>query len=362
MMGSLSVSQQQLVEIAKALTHNIKLLIMDEPTTALGEKETEALFDVIRELKSNGVSVIYISHRLEEIGRIADRITILKDGKYVKTMDGRFTDKNELIRLLAGRDIVSAKKETNENLKDAPIALEVRNLETSSVLSDINFTLRKGEVLGFAGLMGSGRTLTAKAICGIVPKTAGEVLINGKKVDITSPKKAAECGICYLSEDRNADGMIQSRSIIANSVISSLDNYETGLVLDDDRMLNDAVEYNRKMKTKYSDPHAPINSLSGGNCQKVIIAKWLIRNLPIMIFDEPTKGIDVGAKDEIYQIIKDIVNKGNSVVLISSETDELMRNCDRIMVMCEGRISGEMDIADATPEKIVKYAMGGKNE
>ena len=362
MMGSLSVSQQQLVEIAKALTHNIKLLIMDEPTTALGEKETEALFNVIRELKAHGVSVIYISHRLEEIGQIADRITILKDGKYVKTMDGKFTDKNELIRLLAGRDIVSTKKETNEKLKDAPTVLEVRNLETNSVLSDINFTLRKGEVLGFAGLMGSGRTLTSKAICGIVPKISGEVLVNGKKVDITSPKKAAECGICYLSEDRNIDGMIQSRSIIANSVISSLDNYATGLVLDDDRMLNDAVEYNRKMKTKYSDPHAPINSLSGGNCQKVIIAKWLIRNLPIMIFDEPTKGIDVGAKDEIYQIIRDIVDKGNSVILISSETDELMQNCDRIIVMCEGRISGEMDISDATPEKIVKYAMGGKNE
>ena len=363
MMGSLTVSQQQLVEIAKALTYDIKLLIMDEPTTALGEKETEILFDIIRELKENGVSIIYISHRLEEIGQIADRITILKDGRYVKTLDGRSTEKNELIRLLAGRDIVSAKKETNKKLKDAPVILEVRNLETSSILSDINFTLRKGEVLGFAGLMGSGRTLTAKTICGIVPKTNGEILVNGKKVNITSPEKAAECGICYLSEDRNTDGMIQSRSIIANSVISSLDNYEKGLILDDNKMLNDAVEYNRKMKTKYSDPHDPINSLSGGNCQKVIIAKWLIRNLPIMIFDEPTKGIDIGAKDEIYQIIKDIVNKGISVILISSEISELMQNCDRIIVMCEGRISGEMDIADATPEKILKYAMEAeKNE
>lgn len=360
MMGSLSISQQQLVEIAKALTHNIKLLIMDEPTTALGDKETEALFDVIRELKASGVSVIYISHRLEEIGRIADRITILKDGKFVKTTDGKFTDKNELIRLLAGRDIVSVRKETNEKLKNAPVVLEIRHLETAGIVSDISFSLRQGEVLGFAGLMGSGRTLTSKTICGIVPKLSGEVLINGKPVDITSPKKAAEYGICYLSEDRNADGMIQSRSIIANSVISSLDRYKSGLVLDDSRMLGDAVEYNRKMKTKYSDPHAPINSLSGGNCQKVIIAKWLIRNLPIMIFDEPTKGIDIGAKDEIYQIIKDIASKGNSVILISSETDELMQNCDRIIVMCEGRISGEMDISDATPEKIVKYAMGGR--
>lgn len=362
LIGELTVSQRQLVEIAKALTYNIKLLIMDEPTTALGETETEALFDVIRELKTRGVSVIYISHRLEEIGKIADRITVLKDGKLVRTMNAGDADKNELIRLLAGRDIVSVRKATDEKLKDAPVVLEVKGLGTDSFLSDISFTLRQGEVLGLAGLMGSGRTLTSKVICGIVPKSTGEVFINGKKADIRSPKEAAEYGICYLSEDRNTDGMIQSRSIIANSVISSLDRYQTGLVLDDEKMLRDAVEYNKKMKTKYPDPHAPINSLSGGNAQKVIIAKWLIRDLPIMIFDEPTKGIDVGAKDEIYGIIKDIVKAGHSVILISSETDELLQNCDRILVMCEGRISGETDIADATPEKIVRFAMGGKHE
>lgn len=359
-MGSLPVAKQQLVEIAKALTFQIKLLVMDEPTTALGEKETALLFEIIRSLKKQGISVIYISHRLEEIGQIADRITILKDGKYVKTLDGRTTEKDELIRLLAGRDIISAKKEPNAARKNAPTVLEVRNLVSQT--TQVSFHLRQGEVLGFAGLMGSGRTETARAICGIDPKLKGEILICGKPVKISSPKDAAECGICYLSEDRNLEGMIQNRSIIANSVISSLDRYEKGLVLDDKRMLDDAVEYNRRLKTKYSDPHAPISSLSGGNCQKVIIARWLIRDLPILIFDEPTKGIDVGARDEIYQIIRDAVKTGHSVIMISSETEELMQNCDRIIVMSEGRISGEMDIACATSEKIMEYAMGGSHE
>lgn len=362
MMGSLTVAKQQLVEIAKALTFNIKLLVMDEPTTALGEKETAILFDIIRSLKQQGVSVIYISHRLDEIGQIADRITIMKDGKYVKTLDGKSTEKDELIRLLAGRDIVSAKKETNDALKDAPVVLEVKNLSTKTLLNDVSFSLREGEILGFAGLMGSGRTETAKAICGIDRKSGGEILIRGKSVKIHSPKDAADCGICYLSEDRILEGMIQNRSIIANSVISSLDRYEKGFSLNDKKMLEDAVEYNRRIKTKYSDPHAPISSLSGGNIQKVIISRWLIRDLPILIFDEPTKGIDVGSKDEIYRIIHDIAENGHSVIIISSETEELMRNCDRIIVMSEGRVSGEMNIADATSEKIMEYAMGENHE
>lgn len=359
-MGSLTVAKQQLVEIAKALTFHVKLLVMDEPTTALGDKETALLFKIIRSLKAQGVSVIYISHRLEEIGQIADRITVLKDGRFVTTLDGKTTEKEELIRLLAGRDIVSGKKESKPALKDAPKVLEVRNLQMRSIPSDISFSLGKGEILGLAGLMGSGRTETAKAICGIDPKIAGEIRINGKAVKINSPKDAAKHGICYLSEDRNREGMIQNRSIIANSIISSLNRYQEGFKLNDKRMLEDAVEANRRLNTKYSDPHAPITSLSGGNCQKVIISRWLIRDLPILIFDEPTKGIDVGSKDEIYRIIQEIAKDGHSVIIISSETDELMRNCDRIIVLSEGRVSGELDAAEATPEKIMEYAMGGK--
>ena len=231
-----------------------------------------------------------------------------------------------------------------------------------SMPSDISFSLRQGEILGLAGLMGSGRTETAKAICGIDAKMSGEIRIDGKPVRIRSPKDAAKYGICYLSEDRNTEGMIQNRSIIANSVISSLDRYEEGLRLNDKKMLEDAVEYNRRLNTKYSDPHKPISSLSGGNRQKVIIARWLIRDMPILIFDEPTKGIDVGSRDEIYRIIQEIAKDGHSVIIISSETEELMRNCDRIIVLREGRVSGELVIADATPEKIMEYAMGANHE
>ena len=242
LMGSLPVAKQQLVEIAKSLTFDIKLLVMDEPTTALGEKETELLFKIIRSLKEQGVSVIYISHRLEEIGQIADRITVIKDGRYVTTLDGRTAEKDELIRLLAGRDIVSVKKAANTELKHSPTVLEVQNLRMKSMPSDISFSLRQGEILGLAGLMGSGRTETAKAICGIDAKMSGEIRIDGKPVRIRSPKDAAKYGICYLSEDRNTEGMIQNRSIIANSVISSLDRYEEGLRLNDKKMLEDAVE------------------------------------------------------------------------------------------------------------------------
>ena len=362
LMGSLPVAKQQLVEIAKALTFHVKLLVMDEPTTALGEKETELLFEIIRSLKAQGVSVIYISHRLEEIVRIADRITVIKDGRYVTTLEGKSADKNELIRLLAGRDIVSEKKAANAELKNSPTVLEVKGLRMKTMPSEISFSLRQGEILGLSGLMGSGRTETARAICGIDPIVSGEIRIHGKPVRIRSPKDAAKYGICYLSEDRNGEGMIQNRSIIANSVISNLDRYQKGIRLNDKKMLEDAVEYNRRLNTKYSDPHAPISSLSGGNRQKVIISRWLIRDLPILIFDEPTKGIDVGAKDEIYRIIQDIAKDGHSVIIISSETDELIRNCDRIIVLSEGRVSGELDIADASPEKIMEYAMGANHE
>ncbi|MCR5755936.1 MAG: ATP-binding cassette domain-containing protein [Acetatifactor sp.] len=210
--------------------------------------------------------------------------------------------------------------------------------------------------------MGSGRSETVRAICGIDPKSGGKIYINGEEVSIQSPKQAAEHGICYLSEDRNGEGLIPQRSIIGNTVLDSLEKYEEGLALSDRRMLMDTVEYNRRLKTKYADPHAPVSSLSGGNAQKVIIARWLIRDCPIFIFDEPTKGIDVGAKDEIYQIIADIVKAGHSVILISSETEELLNNCDRLIVLCEGRIRGELSIQEATQERIMFYATGGDNE
>lgn len=360
LMGELSMAEQQLVEIAKAISYEVRLLILDEPTTALGEYEVERVISVIRSLKQRGVSVIYISHRLEELFEISDKITVMRDGQYIATLDTATTQKSELIRLLAGRDLKSGKKTASSVAKDAPVVLQVEGLATEHLLRDVRFSLRKGEVLGLAGLMGSGRSETVRALCGIDPKSDGTITVFGKKADIRSPKQAADVGICYLPEDRNGEGLIPGRSIIGNSVLSSLDAYQNRLTLDDQRMLDDAVAYNALVKTKYADPHAPVSSLSGGNAQKVVIARWLIRDCPILIFDEPTKGIDVGAKDEIYQIIADLVSAGRSVILISSETDELLANCDRILVMWEGRISKELAIEDATLETIMHYAHGGR--
>lgn len=358
-MCDLSVAQQQLVEIARAFSCPLKLLIMDEPTTALGERETERIFSVIRQLKARNVSVIYISHRLEELFTISDRITVMRDGNYITTLNTSATEKNELIPLLAGRDLETGRKAAGTVPADAPVVLKVENLSTASLLSNVSFSLRRGEILGLAGLMGSGRSEIVRAICGIDPKTSGTITINGKTVDIRTPKQAVEQGICYLSEDRKGEGIIPERSIIGNTVISSLDRYGKGPSLNDRRMLEDTVKYNERLHTKYSDPHEPVTSLSGGNAQKVIIARWLIRDCPIFIFDEPTKGIDVGSKDEIYKIIADIVKAGHSVILISSETEELLRNCDRLIVLCEGRVSGELPIQDATQEAIMRCATGG---
>ena len=362
LMGELSPAQQQLVEISRTISYDLRLLVMDEPTTALGDKETEQLFRVIEDLRRSGMAIIYISHRLDEIFRISQRVTVMRDGRYIVTMDTCDTTKSEIVRLLAGRDIDSDRKYASSVPADAETVLEVKGLCTAALLKDISFSLKKGEILGLAGLMGAGRTETARAICGIDPKTSGEIYVNGRKADIRSPKDAADHGICYLSEDRNTEGAVGNRSIIGNTVLSSLNKYERGLSLNDDEMLRDTEQYNSMLNTKYSDPHAPITSLSGGNCQKVLIARWLIRDLPVMIFDEPTQGIDVGAKDEIYGIMHDIADRGHSILMISSETEELLRNCDRILVMSEGRISGEMSIDEASPELIMKYAMGGNNE
>ncbi len=358
LMENLSAAQKQLVEIIKALSFDLKILIFDEPTTSLGDRDAEKVFSIMRQLKENGITVVFISHRLNELLSVSDRITVMRDGKYIKTLETAETSENELITLLAGHEIRTEQKKESSVPEDAEVVLEVKNLSTVALLKNVSFNLKKGEILGLAGLSGAGRSETARAICGIDNKISGEIFINGKKVNIHSPKSAAENGICYLSEDRNAEGFIPGRSIISNTVISSLEKYRKGIFLDDDKMYRDAVEFNRKIKTKYSDPHQDIASLSGGNMQKVLIAKWLIKNPQIFIFDEPTKGIDVGAKDEIYQIISEIVNNGHSVILISSETKELLNNCDRLIVLCEGRVTGNLLINEVTEEKLIGYQTG----
>jgi len=355
MISDLSMAHLQQVEIAKALSYDLKLLILDEPTTALGEKETKKIFEIIEQLKQKNISVIFISHRLEELLQISDRISIMRDGKYIDTLVTKNTEKNDLVRLLAGRDLVDQQKSKSNVAKDAKVVLEVNNLSTP-LLKNVSFNLKQGEILGLAGLSGSGRSETAKAICGIDEKISGDIYINGQKVKIDSPKKAKECGICYVSEDRNIEGFIGIRSIIQNTTLSSLEKYENGLALNDEKMLKDTLDYNKILDTKYADPHAPISSLSGGNAQKVIIAKWLINNPQIFIFDEPTKGIDIQSKDEIYKIINNIVKDGHSIILISSETKELLNNCDRLVVLNEGKVTGELMIEDVTQSKLVELS------
>lgn len=364
LMDNLSTPQKQLVEIIKAISFDLKILIFDEPTTSLGDRDVQKIFRIMKSLKEKGITIVFISHRLNELLAVSDRITVMRDGRYIKTLTTAETNENELIALLAGREMqAKRKKQTSLVPEDAETVLEVKNLSTVSLLKNVSFSLKKGEILGLSGLTGAGRSETARAICGIDEKISGEIRLNGKKVRIKSPKSAVENGLCYLSEDRNTEGYIPGRSIIGNTVISSMERYQKGIFLDDEKMALEAEEYNEKIKTKYADPHQDITSLSGGNIQKVLIAKWLIKNPQIFIFDEPTKGIDVCAKDEIYGIIQQIVKDGHSVILISSETKELMDNCDRIVVLCEGRVTGELPINEVTEEKLISYQTGaGSNE
>lgn len=354
--GSLTVGRQQMVEIAKAVSYDSKILILDEPTAALTQTEVEELFKIMNDLKAKGIGMIYISHRMDEINRISDRITVMRDGEYVGTLNTNETTKDEIVKMMVGRVIYGDKKEKSNVSEDAPVVLEVKNLNRGNEIKDVSFKLRKGEILGFSGLMGSGRTEVARAIYGADPIDSGEIYVNGKKVDIKSPDKAVAQGICYLSEDRKRYGLLLDKSIAENSVLSSLEDYISMGWINDGKIERAATETNEKLKTKTPSIKQKLKNLSGGNQQKVIIARWLLRDSEIFIFDEPTRGIDIGAKSEMYALMEDLASRGKSVIMISSELSEVQRLSDRVLVMCEGRITGELDISDATQEKIMAYA------
>lgn len=354
--GSLTVGKQQMVEIAKAISHDSKILILDEPTAALTQTEVEELFNIMNDLKAKGIGMIYISHRMDEINRISDRITVMRDGEYVGTLVTKDTTKDEIVKMMVGRVIYGDKKEKSNVPDDAPVVLEVKNLNRGKEIKDVSFKLRKGEILGFSGLMGSGRTEVARAIYGADPVSSGEVFVNGKKVNIKMPSEAVNQGICYLSEDRKRYGLLLDKSIAENSVLSSLEDYISMGWINDKKIEDAATTANDKLKTKTPSIRQLLKNLSGGNQQKVIIARWLLRDSDIFIFDEPTRGIDIGAKSEMYSLMEELVSKGKSVIMISSELSEIQRLSDRVVVMCEGRITGVLDIADATQEKIMAYA------
>ncbi len=355
-LGTLTVGKQQMVEIAKAISRNSKILILDEPTAALTQLEVEELFKIMNDLRDKGIGMIYISHRMDEINRISDRITVMRDGEYVGTLITKDTTKDEIVKMMVGRVIYGDKKEQSNVSDDAEVVLEVKNLNRGKEIKDVSFKLRKGEILGFSGLMGSGRTEVARAIYGADAFDSGEVYVNGKRVDIKTPEAAVNAGICYLSEDRKRYGLLLDKSVAENSVLSNLDDYINLGWISDSKIEKDARRENAKLKTKTPSMRQILRNLSGGNQQKVIIARWLLKDSDIFIFDEPTRGIDIGAKSEMYTLMEELASQGKSIIMISSELSEIQRLSDRVVVMCEGRITGEIDIKDATQEKIMAYA------
>ncbi|MEE8885678.1 MAG: sugar ABC transporter ATP-binding protein [Eubacteriales bacterium] len=362
--GSLSISEKQMVEIAKAISFNAKVIVMDEPTSSLTEEEVDKLFEIIHRLKKEGRGIVFISHKLSEIKRIGDRITILKDGGYVGTYNVKDVTEDDMVRMMVGREIKGTYQHTpEENYKFGDVLFEVKNLTRKDERArNINFQLRKGEILGFSGLVGAGRSETMEAIFGVAPKKSGEVYLNGKKLNIKNPYTALKSGIGLVTENRRETGFFQNfsnrRNIsIANQLKNSSGNGTIGFT-NEAKEKKMAAAAHDEMQIKWTSDLQPTVNLSGGNQQKVILGKWLQADVKVLIFDEPTKGIDVGTKSEIYKIMRNLADSGIGVIVVSSEMPELLSICDRIIVMADGRMTGEFNIAEATEEKLALAATG----
>ena len=354
-MGNLTVGKQQMCEIAKAISHEAKVIIFDEPSAALTEAEIAELFKIIRDLRAKQLGIVYISHRMEELKVICDRVTVMRDGQYVGTRDMADVTLDEIINMMVGRVIYEEPKQHSNVAPDAPVVLEVKHLNAPMV-KDVSFQLKKGEILGLSGLMGAGRTETARLICGADPMDSGEIYVNGKKVDIKTPSDAVRAGIGYLSEDRKRFGLCLGLSVADNVALPNIDTHTDGVVINDRKIKATTERYVDLINIKTPGTYTLARSLSGGNQQKVVLAKWLERNCDILIFDEPTRGIDVGAKSEIYKLMNDLIKQGKSIIMISSEMPELLRMSDRVVVMCEGVKTGELSIEEASQEKIMTLA------
>ncbi|NPV52610.1 MAG: sugar ABC transporter ATP-binding protein [Firmicutes bacterium] len=354
----LGVAMQQMVEIAKALSVNAEIVVMDEPTAALTTAETEKLFQVIKALKAQGVSIIYISHRLEELSKIGDVATVLRDGHNVGTVDLKNTDTDTLVRMMVGRSLTDMFPK--ESVPRGKEALRVENL-CGKGINGISFTAHEGEVLGLAGIVGCGRTELARAIFGADPISAGKVYVDGREVSILSPRQAIKAGIAYLTEDRGREGLILGLPVRENIGLPVLDTICRAGIVNSRRKSALAASFVKSLGIKTPRLSTPARSLSGGNQQKVVLAKWLATRARVIIFDEPTRGIDVGAKWEIYQLMNELVKQGTSVIMISSDLREILGMSDRILVMREGCITGEFDRSEATQENILYCAAGGKS-
>jgi len=364
--SELGVGKQQLVEIAKALSKDVKLLILDEPTSALNESDSEALLKLLLEFKTRGITSIMISHKLNEIVRVADRVTILRDGTTVETLDAHAEEisQDRIIRGMVGREMSDRFPKRTPNLGE--VFFEVRNWNADhptrsgrKVVRDVNLTVRRGEVVGIAGLMGAGRTEFAMSLFGRSYGTnvTGEVLVDGKPVDVSTIKRAMASGVAYLTEDRKTYGLVLNNDIRHNTTLAALDDVASGGVIDQYREIAVSNEYRDKLRIRCSSVFQEAVNLSGGNQQKVVLSKWLFSDPRLLILDEPTRGIDVGAKYEIYTIINNLVAEGRGVVLISSELPELLGVADRIYVMNEGAMVAEMPAAEASQEKIMRSIM-----
>jgi len=352
---NLTVGKQQIVEIAKAISFDSKVLVFDEPTATLTDTEIDVLFEIINDLRSKGVGIVYISHRMDEIKRITDRITVLRDGEFVGTRDTKDVEIEEVIQMMIGRVTYEEPKQVSAVAKDAPVVLKVSNLSSKDV-KNVSFELHKGEILGFAGLMGAGRTEVARLIFGADERLGGDIYKNGKKIKIQSPSDAVKHGIGYLSEDRKRFGLAVTMSVADNSVMATLEDYVKAGIVEDKKIRKVSEEHVKKVNVKTPSIRQTVKNLSGGNQQKVVIAKWLIRNCDILIFDEPTRGIDVGAKSEIYKLMNALVESGKSIIMISSELPELLRMSDRIFVMREGVHTGSLTIEEASQHAVMTLA------
>lgn len=355
LMKNLSVSQMQMVEIAKALSYNAEIIIMDEPSATITEREIANLFDIIRSLKEDGRCVVYITHKMDEVFRIADEITVFRDGHYIGTYDADEIDENQLVVKMVDRELAEIYPEKHNKIGEE--VFRVERLSQKGVFENISFSLRRGEILGFSGLMGSGRTEVMNAIFGITQPTSGDIYVHGEKVDKPSPRKIISKGVGYVTEDRKGNGLVLPMSVYDNTVLPSLSNLSNKMGwIDKKKAVHAAEEYREKLNIKTPSLQQLVAQLSGGNQQKIVLAKWLLQNPDILIFDEPTRGIDVGAKTEIYKLIVQLAEQGKAIIVISSEMPEILGMSDRVVVFYEGRKTGELEREEATQERIMLLA------
>ncbi|WP_062532014.1 sugar ABC transporter ATP-binding protein [Jeotgalibaca dankookensis] len=354
---NLSVGQQQMIEIAKSLMTNAKVIIMDEPTAALTEREIDILFKIIRTLTDKNVSIIYISHRMEEIFKISDRITVMRDGVSIDTSLTATTNNDEVVRKMVGRDLEDYYPEKHSEIKD--VVFEVRDLTQKDRFQNISFQVKSGEIVGFSGLMGAGRTEIMRSIFGVDPLDKGEIFLEGKKITINNPSSAIKEGIGFLTENRKEEGLILDYSLRDNISLPSIDGFIKNGIIDTKAESKFATMLMKRLKVKAESEFDAASSLSGGNQQKVVLAKWIGIGSKVLILDEPTRGVDVGAKREIYQLMNELADRGVAIIMVSSDLPEILGVSDRVIVVHEGNIAGELSKSEATEEKIMKLATGG---